>query len=495
MRSIFVTKKWLDEILTGTSFPDIKKAAAAKGLKDLLSKIKPGESIFEPVNDEKKRLEKQYRANFRSSVLSHGVGVSAGNSNSCRDKKQLAELAAKQQGWVNQNTRSIRLPSYGSRRLTPKNMPKTKGLSPVVDASGKTVDYPSISRFKFGKLNPQTLIEYKIETITPKRINGRDNFKNFVAGQAGFKGKIIDKALTITHDGTPQYGDDEINQANQDNLSANLATTPPTLDFPSKVSNGSTIDANKIIRNQPGQVQDKGDTVGNILKLGTIGVALTGLLFLIKDIIGVVSFVINVASLSSTVTNIAQTFLAIFDGIASLLGLGDGISKPISETFDGILNNIFGKEKVEYVKYNLARINAVFTAGANVLGKVRSTSAALAQGIEQDAQNTSKIGNALRRAGVVDEKLSIMDEKITVNIDKSQLKILSEKLSKTDNVSSELSGIVGDIKTANEELTQLDKNKAEKEKADKEQKTLVDKSEGVATGKPVEIPRLSSGGI
>jgi hypothetical protein len=221
----------------------------------------------------------------------------------------------------------------------------------------------------------------------------------------------------------------------------------------------------------------------------------TALLFLIRDIIGVVSFIINISTLTSTVTNVSQSFLAIFDSLASLMGLGEGLSKPISETFDGILNNVFGKEKVEYVKYNFARINAVFTAGANVFGKVRSTSAALAQGIEEGANNNSKIGNALRRCGVVDEKLAVMDEKIAVNVDKSQLKVLNEKLSKVSNVSSELSGIAGDVKTAKDELKTLETDKLAKDKEAKDKKSEAVKTDAAATGKPVEIPTLTGGGV
>ncbi len=488
-------KEWLNGILTGKSFPDLKKAQTAKGLKVLLKKIKPGQSIYEPANEKKKELEKQYRGDFRAAVASHGVAVAAGNKNSCTDKKQYAAAAKSQQTWTNKNTKKVKLPSYGKRRVAPKKLPKNRGLSPVANASGKQPRHPSIARAKVGGLNSQTPAQYRVETVTPRKLDGKDNFREFVASQAGFKGKAIDKSLTISHDGTPQYGDDEINHGNQDNLSANLANTPPTLDFPSKVSSGAKVDANKIVRAQPGQIQDKGDTIGNIAKLGAIGVAVTAILFLIRDIIGIVSFIINIASLTSTVTNIAQSFLAIFDGIAGLMGLGDGISKPISETFDGILNNVFGKEKVDYVKYNFARINTVFTAGANVLGKVRSTSVALATGIETDARNTSEIGNALRRAGVVDEKLTVMDEKIAVNVDASPLKLLNEKLAKVSNVSTELSGIAGDVKTAKDELTQLQKDKAEKDKAEKEAKTEAGKADAAAAGKPVVIPNLSGGGV
>jgi hypothetical protein len=487
-------KEWLNGILTGASFPDLEKAKAAKGLESLLKKVKPGQSIYEPANKEKKKLEQHYRGDFKAAIASHGVAVAAGNKNSCADKKQFGSASADQQNWANKNTKQIILPSYGARRVAPKKMPKNRGLSPIANASGRQPAHPSIARAKVGGLT-QNSTEYRLETIQPQKLDGKDNFRNFVAGQAGFKGKAIDKSITISHDGTPHYGDDEINQANQDNLSANLATTPPTLDFPKKVSAGAKVDASKLVRAQPGQIQDKGDTIGNLAKLGAIGVAVTAILFLIRDIIGVVGLIINIASLTSTVTNIAQSFLAIFDSLASLMGLGDGISKPIEETFEGILNNVFGKEKVEYVKYNFARINTVFTAGANVFSKVRSTSAALAQGIETDAQNTSKIGNALRRAGVVDEKLALMDEKIAVNVDKSQLKILNEKLSKVSNVSSELSGIATDVKTAKDELKQLEKDKLEKEKAEKEAKTAVGKADAEATGKPVELPNLTGGGV
>jgi hypothetical protein len=490
-----VKKEWLNGILTGASFPDEAKAAGAKGLKDLLKKVKPGDSIYEPANEEKAKLEKQYRGDFRASIMSHGVAVAAGNSNSCADKKQFGAAATDQQNYTNKNTKRIVLPSYGARRVAPKKMPKSRGLSPVANGSGNQPAHPSIARALMGGVNTQTAGDYQLETITPRKLDGKANFKAYAASQAGFRGKAIDKSLTISQDGTPMYGDDELNQANQDNLSANLANTPPTLDFPKTVKPGATVDANKLTRKQPGQVQDKGNTLGSMAILGAIGLAVTAILFLIRDVLGMAAFVINVASLTSTVTNIAQTFLAIFDSIGALLGLGEGLTQPISDTFDGILNSIFGKEKVEYVKYNFARINTVFTAGANVLGKVRSTSAALADGIEKDAQNTSRIGNALRRAGVVDEKLALMDEKIAVNIDKSQIKILNEKLAKVTNVSSELSGAASDIKTAKDELKSIDEQRAEKQKAEKEKNSEVGKAEEAASGKPVTLPTINSGGV
>jgi hypothetical protein len=483
------------ELWSNADFPDLKKAFGAKGLKDLIQKIKPGESIYEIANDEKKKLEKQYRGDFRAAIMSHGGAIAAGNKNSCADKKQLSEVATQQQRRNNENTRQIKLPSYGKRRVVAKRLPKRRGLSPAKDSQQRQPPHPSIQRVKLGNFNEQSSATYSVDTIAPRNLNAKSSFKNFARSQAGYKGKLIDRAVGFTHDGTPQYSDDALNQANQDNLSANLANTPPTLDIPIRVKSGNTIDANKLQRKQAGQIQDKGDSVGNILKLGVIAAGVTAILFMLRDIIGVASFVINVSTVTSTVTNIAQSFLTIFDSIGSLLGLNEGLSKPISDTFDGILNSIFGKEKVEYVKYNFARINAIFNAGANILSRVRGTSAALAEGIEENAQNTSKIGNALRRAGIVDEKLRAMDEQIAVNVDKSQLKILNEKLSKVSNVSSELAGITTELKSAQDELKQLDKDQAEKEKQAQEKKVKTDKTEEKETGNPVNIPTLSNRGV
>ena len=165
-----MTKEWLDGILSGASFPDLKKAVAAKGIKALLGKVKPGESIYDPVNEKKKELEKQYRGDFRAAVASHGIAIKAGNSNSCGDKKQFASAATDQQNWANQNTRRIILPSYGARKVTPKKMPRSRGLSPVATRNNEQPQHPSIARAKFGGLNAQAPIEYKLETIKPQKL-------------------------------------------------------------------------------------------------------------------------------------------------------------------------------------------------------------------------------------------------------------------------------------------------------------------------------------
>jgi hypothetical protein len=482
-------------IFSGKAFPDLKKAFAAKGIRGLIEKIPEGDSIYEPANEKKRQLEKQYRGDFKASVQSHAVAVRAGNKNACLDKKQFGELSESQQTYSNKVTKAVSLPSYGRRKFAAKKLPKNRGVSPLANSAGRQPLPPSMRSAKVGQGSDQSSAQYRLETVRPQQLDGKDNFKLFVGSQAGFKGKTIDKSLSFTHDGTPQYGDDELNQANQDNLSANLANTPPTLDIPQTVKSGATVDANKIERAQPAQTQDRGDTVGSMLKLGAIALVVTALLFLLRDILGVVAFITNVASLTSTVTNIAQTFLAIFDSLASLLGLGEDTSKPISETFDGILNNAFGKEKVDYVKYNLARVNTVFNAGANILNRTRSISQNLAAGIEENAQNTSKIGNAMRRAGVVDEQLRVMDEQIAVNVDKSPLKLLNDKLTKAANVSSELAGVTTDMKTSKDELKNIEAEKVAREKEAKEKQTTAQKADKEAAGKDVELPNLTSRGI
>jgi hypothetical protein len=130
-------KQWLNGILTGESFPDLKKMREAKGIEDLVKQVKPGDSIYQAANDEKKRLEKQYRGDFRAAVASHGEAIEAGNANSCADKKQFGGAATAQQKYTNANTRQVTLPSYGARRVAPRKLPKNRGAAPVKDSTGR----------------------------------------------------------------------------------------------------------------------------------------------------------------------------------------------------------------------------------------------------------------------------------------------------------------------------------------------------------------------
>ena len=202
----------------------------------------------------------------------------------------------------------------------------------------------------------------------------------------------------------------------------------------------------------------------------------------------------QIQTLVSTVTNISSSFLAIFNNISALFGLGKDVSKPIEETFDAMFNNAFGKENVDYVKFQLAKVNSIFTAGSNILKSLTSASNTLGNAVETNANNTSKIGNALKAAGVLDEKMKWMDEQIQVKIEgMGKLTELNNSLNTVESVSTNLQSITKDLLTSKQELDKLDKDYEEKKKQSSEG---VAKAEETHTDKEVvEIPLIKQGDV
>jgi hypothetical protein len=234
--------------------------------------------------------------------------------------------------------------------------------------------------------------------------------------------------------------------------------------------------------------------MGNILALGVVAAAVTAVMFAIQSVLGLVAFIMQIQTLTSTVTNLSASFIAIFNNVVALFGLGKDVAKPMEETFDGIFNNAFGKSNVDYVKLQFAKINTTFTAGVNILQKVGTASDSLGNAIQESGNNTSRIGNALKGAGIIGDGIKWMNEQITAKSSQpGKLADITNALNTTSQLSDSLSSIVQDVVTAKTEQERLDKDYAAKEK---------EKSEGEskATEKHTdpelpEIPAINQGSL
>jgi hypothetical protein len=178
-----------------------------------------------------------------------------------------------------------------------------------------------------------------------------------------------------------------------------------------------------------------------------------------------VELILQVSSVTSTITNVAGSFVAILNNMGSLFGLGEGLIDPISETFDSMLNNTMGKEKVDYMKYQFAKISSGFVAGQNILNKVTGLNNTVGKVTETNANNTSKIGNAMKAMGMIGGDVPWMNEdnKVQAGVGK-----VGEAIDKISGLSNNLAEISSDVKTQIQEQTNLDKQYKEREKVDKD---------------------------
>ncbi|WP_427159406.1 hypothetical protein ACQFX9_25810 [Aliinostoc sp. HNIBRCY26] len=124
--------------------------------------------------------------------------------------------------------------------------------------------------------------------------------------------------------------------------------------------------------------------------------------------------VLNVLTTAATVHNafmlsndIGQTLLGIINNVLQLIGLKDDNGQPfdigsiISSTIENFIKSIVGADNYQTITIVWAKANRIYQATTNVLNSFLSLSQLILQANELIAAYTGKIGNALKRGGVV----------------------------------------------------------------------------------------------
>jgi hypothetical protein len=459
-----------DDIPSGSKFPDILKAKLGLTLQSIVQGLlNKDQEFFELAQEKKVQLNKQRTIDKKSFILSQSDAIKRGNSNSCETKANIDKIAKQQAAKV----KPVVMPSSKSRSPIVKGknkqqLPKTRHSTPTRGARSRpgSLAQTKVNQALAGAIDSNN---YFIQAIDANQSSAKAkrNLEKFTQAQDGERGTSIgDRAVVFTANGTPMYGDSYLDKNLQENLAANQATSnSPLTTIPKKIETGKPISPNPLQQQSRANVTPKGNTTGNLIALGAIGAAVTAVLFLFQYVLIFVELILQISSVTSTITNIAGSFVAILNNMGSLFGLGEGLLDPLSKTFDSILNNVFGKDKVDYVKFQFAKVSAVYVAGTNVLSKVAGMENSLGTVTADNANNTSKIGNALKAMGMLATGSGWMreDNKVATTTGK-----VGDKLSTVSTLSSTLSDITNDVKTGKEQLSTLDKEYAEKEKATKE---------------------------
>ena len=456
------------DIPAGSEFPDLGKAGLNLKLEDIVKGlIKDDQEPFQLAQDEKVKLHKQREIDLKSFWQSQAGAIERGNSNACNTKNLLDRVRVNQGDKVE----PIVLPSpktrrpYGSGKLQTK-LPKTRSSGASV---GNRSRPPSLKTLPVNQLlrpaidpNPHT-----IDTIKPNNYEdkAKRNMAKFAQAQAGNRGTSIgDRAVVFTANGTPMYGDSYLDRNAQDNFAANQATSNlPISQIPKKIKTNQPMSSGGLQSQPRANVAPKGDTTGNLLVLGAIAAGITAILFLFQHILIFVELILQVSSVTSTITNIAGSFVAILNNMGSLFGLGEGLIDPLSKTFDSMLNNSMGKEKVDYVKYQFAKIASGFVAGQNILNKVSGINNTVGKVTEKNANNTSIIGNAMKAMGMIGGDVPWMNENNKVNVGAGKFGVAVDTIS---GLSNSLVEISSDVKSQIQAQTDLDKEYKERTKQD-----------------------------
>jgi hypothetical protein len=459
----------LEKKFDRSSFPDLEAAEKAVSLETLITPGKPSAKI---AADEQDKLESQLATDFCSFHLSLGTATANAAENSCVDKHQHDKVDTQLGAWQAKNTpQQQRQPTKPFR--AGKKLPRPTSITPG-GSRPQSLAYTNINHGATSA-RPQT---YYVPTIKPEIDSEKQNrvTEKFIKAQAGNRGQSVgDAAIVFGQNGTPYLGSSYLDRSNLANQSANLATsTPPVLEPPAAIK-PKVVSNGKMPRADSGQIAPQSNTMGNLAALAGIALVITGIMFALQYVISTVAFIMNIQNLLVTCNNIAGSFSALFNTIGSLLGLGEDISKPLDDVIGGLLNSAFGKEKVDYVKYQWGKVSSALSAAGNVLNGLRGASSALGNAIEQGANNTSKIGNALTAMGFLDKSIGRFEENISAKQGSSKLVNVDKALQVGATTSASLTQAVADVKSGREELEQIDKDYEAKQKEIEEGKEKADK--------------------
>jgi hypothetical protein len=131
----------------------------------------------------------------------------------------------------------------------------------------------------------------------------------------------------------------------------------------------------------------------------------------ILDVITLIGVIHNAAMLSSS---LGQTFFQIVDnglnfalnafGVKDIDDQGVNSSKAFAETVDSIGKQVFGVATWEQLKAGWAKANKIVSTGSTLLWSVRDLMDNTQNLAELAAENSGKVGNLLRRSGIVGDE-------------------------------------------------------------------------------------------
>jgi hypothetical protein len=174
-------------------------------------------------------------------------------------------------------------------------------------------------------------------------------------------------------------------------------------------------------------------------------------------------------TLGSIVTESVQTFAPMF-GLDSeaveTFDFNDVLGKAVNETME----NALGKDVWEGTKTTFTKLNRIVTTASNVVWTVQSIGDSTRSLVEFAAENTGKIGNALKKWRVVGENAyEWMPEQVDGRTaTQRKLDRMIEGLSNVEEAASSISSVVGDVRSISDEVKELKEQKTEFKKAIKD---------------------------
>lgn len=161
--------------------------------------------------------------------------------------------------------------------------------------------------------------------------------------------------------------------------------------------------------------------------------------------------------------NVGETLGYLVSNSLAVIGVKDedgsdlDISGMIGSGISDFIKSVVGADVYDDVRTSWQKANRVLQAGSNIIWTLRNINDAKADILEWTAENTGKIGNALKRYGVVGERAyPWMAERARVqDAYRNKLNGLFERLESIEDTADSLSVVTSNVREIQEEVGEL----------------------------------------
>jgi hypothetical protein len=441
---------------------------------------------------------KQFINDFQSFVISQKGAIDHGNTNACQvnhtHQKNHQTISVSH----NQSTTTAELPDTRTGTLY-NTKPRHSAAKIVIP---RTASHPTgttrptgLGKSKYNQLTAplvsnQTRVVRKVEPIESDSKKHHDRFVEAVAGRRDRS--ATDGAIIFSRHGTPIYGSQITQRAEQQNVSANLATNQPaSLGIPQTIKTGEAIPAKTTAKTEVQGTSNTGQRLATGVALVAIAGAIAAIMWACQGLVVLVAFITQMGLIVTQVGNITQLVKMAWEGVTSILGL-EKQAKDAGNFFEDNISKIFGsKENYLKTKFTFLRISNVISAATNSLASIQSATQTVADAVAEHSNNTSRMGNAMRSVGMFGDKLNHFNEQVQLQVTGrfAGLANTARKLGVASSVSSEMVQVIDNVKTVGEQEKEL--SEREKQELEENEKKLKEQKEKLEGDKTKNAPKVS----
>lgn len=161
--------------------------------------------------------------------------------------------------------------------------------------------------------------------------------------------------------------------------------------------------------------------------------------------------------------NIGSTLIATLGNALSIIGIKDGdevaqnFSTVIGNSIENIVKGLVGNDNYTALSQTWAKANRIYQSAINIYQLMTDSLFGITSGLEQTAKYTGRIGNALRKSGVVlENSYNWMSETFSFHSGKNRkIDRVIQGLQNANEIASDLESITSEFRSVTENITEI----------------------------------------